>query len=755
MHFPTDPEYVSEEVLQTYRDSCQRTDNGPDSYLPRKDEPDSGSSKPPVDPNKKSSQKDTDAQEGIDAQGSTDALEETYVHEETDAHEETHVQEETDAHEETHVQEETDVQEEPHVQEETHAYEETHIYKEADVQEEADAHQDIDAQENAEVQEEVDVQDKANVRGETHTHEETDTHEEINSSSEIDVQGKADAHEKADVQEETHAQEGIEAQENIHNQEQSRTSEYVHTQDDTHTHKGLHSQEHIHGQEDTRSQEQVYSRDKVDTQEDTHSQEQAQIQEQAHTREDHHAQEDTNSQEQAYIHENIHAQEDSQSQEQIHTQEQNFPKDNGGSEGPARLNLALSVKDTGQGTVNKAGRTYKEWINDFTFPSIKLEHFKFPSLDNKVPDHDIYSDDEPLRQSHRRLQDLTAVDDHDKNRTSVAYITLVTDASYLPGVVALNHSIRKYGGKKSFIVLYTSNLSRDALIALQAIEQQNCSGNKMKLYHIQPLLPPDKHEIKLADARFADTWTKLKVFEPLVFDRYHTMLYLDADMLVTCGTNIDDIFDYAKDLPKYCIAAVHDCKCGIINPPGLHTLNCKENCVLSLQDPSSGNKATIIAGPGGRKGPISMGPVSSFNSGLFLFHPSWMLWESINEYFYASSKLGEYSFPDQDFLVTFFQGRFASIPWGWNAVKTMAYRHEGLWAPDQVKIVHYIVDKPWAKATHRGDKEVGFSGKDGPLHAAWWEAFEEWKGEMERRGLSGLVLLVGGHCGDRDGKRRF
>lgn len=119
-----------------------------------------------------------------------------------------------------------------------------------------------------------------------------------------------------------------------------------------------------------------------------------------------------------------------------------------------------------------------------------------------------------------------------------AYATLVTRSSYLAGAIILAYTIQKHGSQYPLIVLYTSTLSDDAVRALE-LEAERTNINPRK---VEALLPTTKEPINLIAERFADTWTKLRVFE--IFD-YDEVCYLDADM--TIRKNMDLVFEEAKE----------------------------------------------------------------------------------------------------------------------------------------------------------------------------------------------------------------
>ena len=78
-------------------------------------------------------------------------------------------------------------------------------------------------------------------------------------------------------------------------------------------------------------------------------------------------------------------------------------------------------------------------------------------------------------------------------------------------------------------------------------------------------------------------------------------------------------------------------------------------------------------------------------------------------------KLKEHLFPDQDFLADFFDGRWASVGWQYNALKTMRYSHPDTFRDEEVRNLHYIVDKPRSKRTGL-DCVAGHLGRDGASH---------------------------------------
>lgn len=83
-----------------------------------------------------------------------------------------------------------------------------------------------------------------------------------------------------------------------------------------------------------------------------------------------------------------------------------------------------------------------------------------------------------------------------------AWVTVLTGASYLPGVIILAHSLRNVHSRYPLIVAVTPSLPKEAVNALIEF------GLDVKM--VKPLRPKTKVDV-VAD-RFEDTWTKLVVF---------------------------------------------------------------------------------------------------------------------------------------------------------------------------------------------------------------------------------------------------
>ncbi|KAH8725438.1 hypothetical protein GQ44DRAFT_797222 [Phaeosphaeriaceae sp. PMI808] len=145
--------------------------------------------------------------------------------------------------------------------------------------------------------------------------------------------------------------------------------------------------------------------------------------------------------------------------------------------------------------------------------------------------------------------------------------------------------------------------------------------------------------------------------------------------------------------------------------------------------------------------------LGNFNSGTFLYRPSPELSSFVQSKFktLGNKKLRAMKFPDQDFLNTAFEGQWSALSWKTNALKMWRYWHTNIWNDDQVAVLHYIVDKPWAK---RGNPDglAGYLGKDGDIHMWWWDEYDGWVKERADQGEKELLCTVGKYVASKTGE---
>ncbi|KAF7969214.1 hypothetical protein HWV62_27915 [Athelia sp. TMB] len=310
--------------------------------------------------------------------------------------------------------------------------------------------------------------------------------------------------------------------------------------------------------------------------------------------------------------------------------------------------------------------------------------------------------------------------------TKRAFVTLLTQTSYLPGALVLARSLRTtqpegpqgyVGSKYPLVVMVTPQLPQDARDVL--------SKEKIATREVDILMPAEgTHVLSSHDARFADTWTKLRGFD---LEEYDRVVLLDSDMIVR--RNMDELMDL--ELPNDWIASAHACAC---NPRKLSHYPADwipKNCAYTpLVHPDSLERASPTSGPR---------PYSLLNSGLVVLNPSMKLAGEIGEYLSTSPLVPTFSFPDQDLLAAFFAGRWKPLPWKYNALKTLRIIHKNLWRDEEVRCLHYILaDKPW----HARVGEPGSGGDYEEVNRWWWGEFEKLRAEMERGNPQGWKLVI-------------
>ncbi|KAL9112848.1 MAG: hypothetical protein Q9227_002925 [Pyrenula ochraceoflavens] len=312
------------------------------------------------------------------------------------------------------------------------------------------------------------------------------------------------------------------------------------------------------------------------------------------------------------------------------------------------------------------------------------------------------------------------------NSSQFAYVTLLTCATYLPGVIILADSLQRSGAKHSLVVLVTPSFRTHQ--CANALQEEARWNPLIIIRNIKDLTPPSANTGSVAK-RFRNTFTKLRAFE--LYNEYEKCVFLDADMAAL--KNPDELFEI--DLPSdQWIAASHACICNLDQdewaPPHWHKSNCAHSPLRSPHDfPLQPSRN------------LTKPAYDYLNSGMFVFMPHESLWLRILDCFMNSSKITEYKFPDQDFLADFFQGRWKALPWKYNALKTMDYIHPTLWSDHDVVILHYIVDKPWAQRV-ASDDVAGYLGRDSRTHRTWWKMYEDWKNRRMVAGNPSTPILL-------------
>ena len=101
------------------------------------------------------------------------------------------------------------------------------------------------------------------------------------------------------------------------------------------------------------------------------------------------------------------------------------------------------------------------------------------------------------------------------------------------------------------------------------------------------------------------------------------------------------------------------------------------------------------------------------NSGTVVTNPSQAVFAKVLDKLKDDEAIQSYIFPDQALLGDLFYGRWVTLPYVYNALKTLRAEgvHSDIWRDDRVKVLHYIFSpKPW----NGNSKNIGDD-----LHG-WW-----------------------------------
>jgi glycogenin glucosyltransferase len=242
-----------------------------------------------------------------------------------------------------------------------------------------------------------------------------------------------------------------------------------------------------------------------------------------------------------------------------------------------------------------------------------------------------------------------------------AYVTLICSGdSYLPGVEALGRSLQASGSTVPRLAMVTADVTAAARNALQ--------GQGWELREVAPIANPTATD-GLLYPRFGNVFTKLRAWQ---LRDVRKAVWLDADTLVL--RNIDDLFE------RPALAAAPD---------------------FFLPD--------------------------RFNSGVMVIEPS----ESeLQRMLQRLAESGSYDGGDQGFLNTFYADWWSMpaahrLPMAYNThhfIFQFLASHEALRRQllEEVKVVHYTLQKPWRDAMVSGGSEL------------WWKMYYRLHPEQDR-----------------------
>ena len=271
-----------------------------------------------------------------------------------------------------------------------------------------------------------------------------------------------------------------------------------------------------------------------------------------------------------------------------------------------------------------------------------------------------------------------------------AWVTLLTNPGYVPGVRVLNASLAGVGSAYPLVVMVTPAIDADTR---RTLADEGC-----QVREVEPLRPPEGLRDRYANARFAEVWTKLAVWRLTDLER---VVCLDADMLVVA--DMDELFDL--DLGDGEIAACHACRCNpnrIASYPASWT---PQRCHYS--------HVRVGTAPGLPTGPAGLDDY--LNGGTLVLRPDEATFADLMAALADVEDLTRYPFAEQDFLNERFAGRWRPLPYVYNALKTLPHQHPGLWDDAAVKNIHFIIDKPWQRTPDPQDRYHA-------LNQRWWDA---------------------------------
>jgi hypothetical protein len=305
------------------------------------------------------------------------------------------------------------------------------------------------------------------------------------------------------------------------------------------------------------------------------------------------------------------------------------------------------------------------------------------------------------------------------NTPKKVWTTLITNTTYLPGLLTLDASLKLVQSAYPLVALYTDTFPAAGHAALDA------RGIPKKRI---PYLLPSLRKDYTHDPRFYDCWSKLT---PFGLTEYERVVQLDSDMLVR--QNMDELMDVPLDDPAdgggggagtgpRVFAASHACVCNPLRKPHYPRDWVPGNCAFTTQHgtPEAAQEEGAAAAAG----------LGMPNGGLQVVVPSRELYDMILKRL-EDPTIMEYDFADQSLLGDLFRGRWVALPYTYNALKTLRWEgvHDAIWRDERVKNVHYIMSpKPWDETDEDKRKE----GRD-PLHQWWWDINEKrLQGEREK-----------------------
>ncbi|KAI1084029.1 glycosyltransferase family 8 protein [Whalleya microplaca] len=272
------------------------------------------------------------------------------------------------------------------------------------------------------------------------------------------------------------------------------------------------------------------------------------------------------------------------------------------------------------------------------------------------------------------------------------WTTLLTNRGYFGGLLVLHHSLRKQKSRYQLKVMVTRSVEEDK----EYMEAFEAAGI--------PTIVVDKIEPTPRDGKVnKGTWEKLA---PWSFTEYERVVLLDSDQVIL--KNIDDMM--TVDIPEGWIASTHACTCNPRKLPHYSKDWIPENCGFTAADKTTGEPAPITE--------ESPNNHHLLNSGTVIVQPSKEQYDALIHAMNTHPDVPNMLFFDQDLLAILYRNKWKPLPYHYNALKPMRSCHGDLWNDDHVRILHYILNKPWKSRTWNDDVIES-------THKLWWDEFSE------------------------------
>jgi hypothetical protein len=122
------------------------------------------------------------------------------------------------------------------------------------------------------------------------------------------------------------------------------------------------------------------------------------------------------------------------------------------------------------------------------------------------------------------------------------------------------------------------------------------------------------------------------------------------------------------------------------------------------------------------------------NSGTVILEPSLSQYNAIIETMNTHPSVPDMIFYDQDLLPLVYP-EWKPLPYIYNGLKTLRGCHSDLWKDENVKILHYILQKPWTSRVIEEHDIVTST------HKHWWDAYEQLENTWIQSGNQTKVAL--------------